>query len=209
MAIDPISGALAGASLISGISGGKSAKKSANRAAGAQRDIAKRQLKIHETLFGAAEAADQGGAFDADAQIKQLEKDTGRYESEDLGGIAGAARVAGYQPGDTVVTKMLQNVKYKYRSVLDNARVALRRSSLFDKLGAYGMSAGPLTGAAGIQGNLYNQAMGSMPNAGGFFSSLMPFFSNKPNSGGGQLGAIGRNANGQTDIGNSSWLYAS
>jgi hypothetical protein len=201
--MDPVSGALAGASLISGIAGGKSAKKAQNRAASGQAEVAKRAVQLFDTIFGGAAAADKAGFFNSDAQIKQLEKDTARYEAEDLGGLAGAAKVAGYAPGDTVVTKMLENVKGKYRSTLDNARLALRRSSLFDKLGAYAMAgqSGALGTAGSIYSQQYQQAANSQPRAGGFFANLMPFFA-KPNGGGGGGGVVG------DDIVNSNWMWA-
>lgn len=179
--MDPISGALAGASLISGISGGKSAQKSANKAAASQKEVAKRALQLFDKMFGIAEDADKAGSFDADSQIKQLEKDTARYESEDLGNLAGASRVMGYAPGDSVVKDMLQNIKVQYRTTLDNARTALRKASVFDKLGAYGAAgqSGTLGTAGQIYGQQYNAAAqrSQGTNTGGLFGAIMPFLS--------------------------------
>lgn len=175
MAVDPISAGLGAASLISG----KKANQNASSAAGAagRRGAAmeKRLTALFDLLFSNAREADQSGQFDPEKRIAALERDTGRYESRDMGNLAGALATAGYRPGDSEIGTRLDAVKGKYRSFLDTMREQIRQSSFMEKQQAY-LSANPniLQPAMANAANQQQIAMSQLQNPAGFLQAFLP-----------------------------------
>lgn len=180
--MDPITGIATGVSLLSGISGGKSAKKKADSAARSRAKIDARSLKLFDLLFKRAQDAEAQGVFDPEKRIAQLERDTGRYEARDAGNLAGAMAVAGYKPGDSEIGVRQDAVKVKYRKFLDQMRDELRSRSFFEQNQAYAMASpnylqGPAQGADSRIQRYDQQAQGMNP--AGFLSNLMPMFNTR------------------------------
>lgn len=175
MAIDPLSAGLSAVSLISGKNSNKKAQSTADKAQKSNKRLEDRAVKLFDVLFSGAEKAVQSGVFDPERKIAQLEKDTGEYESRDLGNLAGALTTAGYQPGDSEIGVRLDAVKGKYRKFLDTMREEIRSKSFFEQQQAY-QSANPSYLQPAIQGNnqTAQNALASQQNPAGFLANLLP-----------------------------------
>lgn len=179
--MDPVSVGLGVASLASGMSGNKGAQKAAASAAKSQKDLAKRQAMLFDTIFNTVKGADQQGFFNPDKRLEQLTADSAKYSGLDQGNTAGAMRVAGYKPGDSEIGLNLGAIKNKY--ALDWQRQAndIRNQSMQNKLNAYGAAGGVnLGGAMQVYGQQQQNAMSQMQNPGGLLASLAPFMQKQP-----------------------------
>jgi hypothetical protein len=175
--MDPISAGLGVASLASGISGNKGAKKAADSAGNSQKQLAKRQVDLFDTIMAAVKGADSQGFFNPDKQLAQLEADTSRYESRDMGNTAGALRVAGYRPGDSEIGLNLGAIKSKYKLDFQRQSNDIRNNSLFNKLNAYGAANGVNLGQSmQVYGQQQQYANSQRQNPAGMFASLAPYF---------------------------------
>lgn len=188
--MDPVSGALAGASLISGITGGKSAKKKADRAAGKQSELIKMQVELFKRLKGIVEGYDAEGGFDPKMQLEQLQRDTEHYSQRDMSNAAGSARILGYRPGDSAPLKRIRSIDSKYKLGYAQAANQIRESAFGDRLSAY-RAIDPTMLNNGIQ-TYGQQANAPQPNMGNMFGSIMPF-----------LGGGGSSPN--VNLGNMNW----
>lgn len=141
--------ALGGASLLSGLAGNKSAQKSANKSASAASGLVNRQSALFDSLMKIVQGADASGQFSPDKRLAQLKDDTARYESTDSGNTAGAARIAGFKPGDSELTNALSGVHQKYAYQYNALANDIRDKAFSNKLGAY-ESINPASLNAGI-----------------------------------------------------------
>lgn len=181
--MDPISAGLGAVSLISGKNANKKAESQAKSAAKSGKAMEQRLVKLFDVLFKNAEDATKAGTFDPERKIAQLEKDTGEYESRDMGNLAGALTTAGYQPGDSEVGVRLDAVKGKYRKFLDTMREEIRTKSFFDQQSAF-QTANPGILSAPMQGahNREQTALGQIQNPSGFLGNLLPSLAPKVNN---------------------------
>lgn len=142
---------------------------------------------MQKTVFNAIDS----GFFDPELRIKQLEKDTMRYEKNALGQLGAAAATMGYKPGDTQPIERMRNLTLDTRNQLNTQREAIRQSSLFDMLNALnGTNPGLYGSAAGIYGQAGNAAVnqqmgianmyqGQIQPLGPSLAAMMPYLDNK------------------------------
>lgn len=174
MAVDPVSAGLGAVSLISGKNANKSARNEANQAGQMSKALEQRVIKLWDVMFARAQQAEAGGEFDPERRIAALEKDTGRYESRDMGNLAGALRVSGYKQGDSEIGTRLDAVKGKYRSFLDTMRNEIRDKSWWDQQNAYASaSPGMLNAPMQSVANRRDQALGQIQNPAGFLGGFL------------------------------------
>jgi len=191
---------LGAAGLLSQNEANRKAQSGADAARRSQDRLLDRQVQWYDDLLNIARRAEKDGQFDPEKQIAQLEADTARYESRDMGNTAGALRTAGYRPGDSELGRQLEAVKLKYRQNLDSMRAGMRRQALFDMIGAYSAAnPGVLNAGIASAGQQQQLAMGQQTNPAGLFGALMPFLERK-----GPVGTPPFNPNaGTTSAGNS------
>lgn len=144
----------------------QSAQKSANRAQAKAAELTDRQTRLFDTLMGIVENADKSGEFNPDERLRQLGVDfqTGQEQT------AGAARIAGYRPGDSPVRDELTS------RTLDFAKMRgdIRRSALLDKIGAYrGIDSSTLNPGIQQANNQQQMALGQMQDPSGLLSGLI------------------------------------
>ncbi len=173
-----------GLGLISSLMQNESARKSASKANSKAGKLDDRLVKLFDVLFSNAETADKAGQFDPEKRIASLERDTSRYEGQDMGNLAGALRVSGYKPGDSEIGTRLDAVKGKYRSFLDTMRDQIRQNSFTEKQNAYA-SANPNILGGPLQDARQSQAMSlsQIQNPSGFLSSFLPMLGRGRSSG--------------------------
>lgn len=146
--------------------GNQSAQSAANKASAKANQLTDRQVKLFDTLMGLVQDADGRGAFSPDERLKQLGMDfkTGQEAT------AGAARIAGYKPGDSPVRDELTSRTMDYSKMAGD----IRRSALFDKIGAYkGIDPSQLNPAIGQYNNQQQMALSRMQDPSGILSGLM------------------------------------
>jgi hypothetical protein len=173
--------ALGAIGAIGGLLNGKKQADAASAAARSANRLTARQVALFNKMLGMVEQADRSGQFDPEARIAQLERDTARYEAQDLGNLAGAMRVAGYKALDSETGKRLDAVKMQYRADREARDNAIRQSAFAEKLAAYGaINPGQLNGAI-AQANRSQElalAQAQASNPAGFLSALMPYLQN-------------------------------
>lgn len=173
--------ALGAVGALTGAAANDSAMREAKRARRAQDRLTGRQVELFDTILSAVKGADQQGAFDPDRRLERLDEDTARYESRDRGNLAGAMRVAGYQPGDSEIGVRQDTLGLKYRENRERMADDIRTDSIFRKLQAYSMAnPGMLNPAIATQGARESNSMAGLQNPAGFFSALMPFLTERP-----------------------------
>lgn len=149
-----------------------------NAYSAAQGGLIKRQSKLFDTINGIVKTADQNGQFDPTKQINLASADMARAEGADTLNAAGAARVLGYQPGDSEPQRQEEAIGAKAQVGFAALANSIRQNAFGQRLSAYN-SINPGSLNQGIQS--YGQmAQASQPNMGGFFQSLAPYLAPKP-----------------------------
>ena len=183
--MDPVSAGLGAVSLISGKNANKKAQKASDKAGASAQQMEQRLMRLWDTLFARAEAASKpGGDLDPEKRIANLEADTARYESRDLGNLTGAMRIGGYKPGDSEIGTRQDAVKIKYRSFLDNMRNEIRGQAFGEQTNAYLAAGGvPLGQAMGSAQGRQQNAQSQMQSPGGMFQGMLGAFRPKQQQG--------------------------
>jgi len=176
----PFAAVLGGASLIAGLVANEQQRKAARSAANSQRALVARQLALFDAMEKRVKDMEASGAFDPTKALENMEKQTAKYESRDMGNLAGALRVAGYRPGDSEIGARLDSVKTAYRDFLDTKRVEIPRMYNADKLAAYGsLNSGALNSGIEVFGRNRDLALAQIQNPAGFLAAWIPFLEKK------------------------------
>lgn len=167
--------AAAGASALVGMDANKKQSRAASKARGTQKELIKRQTGLFDEILGIVRNADQGGFFDPEQRIQDMERDAARTNMVDQSNLAGAMRVLGYGPGDSEIGKRMDAVNSNYQRYVGEQRGRIRREAFSDRLSAY-QAPNPQYLNAGITaaGNDQQNALARMQNPAGFFQSVMP-----------------------------------
>lgn len=164
----------AAGSLLGGALGNAQDSSAANAQIANANALAQRQSKLYDTLFNAAQTADQQGLFDPGKQLQFLQQNTQYNEGQALKSLAGAMQEMGYRPGDSPSQNLMS------QAVADNLHNYTQQAqqipfqALAQKQAAYG-AANPaaLNQGINLSTNLANYYNGQMQNPSGLVNSLV------------------------------------
>jgi len=106
---------IAGAGLVSSLFGG--GKEDPNVAIAREENARRREL--YKLLMDTYNQRKSEGFYDPEKRITQLTQDYQTRSARDLDNLAGAARTAGYRPGDSAPQQMLTSASNQYRYRFD------------------------------------------------------------------------------------------
>lgn len=177
----------AGASLISGMMGNKSAQKAANNDRAQAQQLTQRATQLFDTIFGLAKS--NLANLSAQGQIDQLAKDESMFSARDQAGLAGAMRISGYQPGDSEIGIRNDAVRTKYAQDFGRLSNQIRVNAPMQQASLLSMAnPGSLNAGLNFWQNQQALDLSRMQNPSSLFASTMPFF------GGGGKGFVLQNA---------------
>ena len=136
------------------------AKNQADRSLAMQDRLAMRQIALFDRIQARHQELASSGAFSPERRLDQLDRDTAKYEGRDSGNLAGALRVAGYEPGDSEIGTRLDAVKAKYRGTREGLANQIRREATADEMASLNGQAGAgssLNAAMDVYGNRASQ----------------------------------------------------
>lgn len=164
----------AGAGLIGGASNNKHQQSMASQAnANAQQQIGM-QNQLFQTIMGLANK--NVGTLNADTQVGNLVKDSTFWNGQQLNGLAGAMRTAGYQPGDSEVNAQLGAANQRNQLQFGQMANQIRVNAPMQQEALYGVAQpGSLNAGIGYNQGQEQMAYSRMSNPGPFIQSISPF----------------------------------
>ena len=164
----------------------RDAANAANKAAGNQKEVINRIVKLFDTQLGKVQGAESGGLWDPDRQIALANEDLMRKQDLERQASAGTAKTLGYRRGDSVPITQDRRITQDYDLRMRLQNFGIRQQSMQNLLNAYNsISPGSLQGAAGLYGQqqqMYS-AQAAQPNP--FLSAAVNYASMGGFGGGG------------------------
>lgn len=165
--------------------------------------LAEREQFLGDSLLQNWQDVSRQGAFDPNAQLDALKADTAYQTGINTKNAAGASRILGYRPGDSVPIQQQNEINNKSALQYADLSNQIRNNAFQSRLSSYGqaaLGAGSLYGqGANIYGNvagLKNQAAQQQSPFASLLGAVTPFMTAGATGGSSLLSGFGKSPGG-------------
>lgn len=139
-----------------------------------QKETLARKNELFDLLKGIVTGADAAGEFNPNTRIQMMNESSLAREGKVQEASAGASRILGYRPGDSVPISNMRGTSENFELNRRDQENQIRNEAFARRLGAYGSLNAPSEGIA-VGQNLYNAGESQRSDLTGLFQSIMPF----------------------------------